>query len=140
MSVTKSSTVRRPGREPPHERERFLAPLPERGERLGGVVAEVLALLGPAVGGRGIERRELRLVHRHHLGEARHEQLLRVPEVADDFPGGPALRVGPAGQGGIALAAERGGQLVGRAPEARQAVGEGLLGVLVHGRHGENLR
>src|SRR5439155_5819489 len=42
-------------REGPQKDERLLAALAATGERGGDVVAEVLALLGPAVGGRGIE-------------------------------------------------------------------------------------
>src|SRR2546426_8118832 len=56
-------------REGAQKDERLLAALAERGERGGDVVAEVLALLGPAVGGRGIEG-QLRVGTARELGLA----------------------------------------------------------------------
>ena len=99
-------------------RQRLLAPLAERRERGVHVVLQILALLGPPVGG---GRHEPQVVHRGDLLEARHEELLGVAQVADHFLRRPVLRVGTAFEDGLALTADDGRQLVGGALESLQA-------------------
>src|SRR5262249_61166500 len=61
----------------------FLATPTERGERLRGVIAQVLTLFGPAV--RWAEARQPRFVVRREDRETPGEQLLGVAEMAQHF-------------------------------------------------------
>jgi hypothetical protein len=98
-------------REGSQERQ-YLGPPPAKcGQSLTGVVAEILALLGPS---RGIEwvanrasdpprsqivrarpeHEDARLIESHDGVEPDLEELLDITQVADDFLGGPIVGVG----------------------------------------------
>src|SRR5262249_53203724 len=89
-----------------------------------GVVACILPLLGPALGvkrmadrspdppgrevvGSGAEHQDARLVQRQHSVETNLEQLLDVPQVADDLLRRPVARAGTAAQLAVRLPGNR---------------------------------
>ena len=98
-----------------------------------GVVAQILTLLGHAIGV-GVAEPGVD-VHDPDLLDARREYLLGVAQVADDLLGRPVLGVGSAGENAVALALDGGGQLVGGAGEAPHALLARLPGVVFHRRH-----
>ncbi len=153
MSVTKSSTVRRPrrgwttaamplfGRQRGEMSERPLAQAAERRERLGGIVAKILPVLGPAIGGGrlavGLQRQhprahaggsDQRLVHGGDRLQAEEEHFLGIAQVADDFLRSPARGLPAAGRappraGRESLPRARRGSAPGGPCAARAVVG-----------------
>src|SRR5215475_4442407 len=116
------------------QRQRFLSPPAERCQRLAGVVPQVLSVLGEAVGCRRVGV-DLRVVVGQDRVEANEVHLFDVPKVTDDLVGRPVLAVGPAREGGLALAADRGGEVVGGAGHAPEALLWWLLGNFFQRRH-----
>ena len=100
--------------------EAFLAAPAERAPGLGGVAADVLAVLGPALGIRGHQRR---LVGRRQRLESEHEELLGVTEVAHDLLGRPVLLVRTAAEHRLRTVGDGGVQLVSGASELLQHEG-----------------
>src|SRR5216684_6982797 len=116
-------------------------------ERVAWIVARVLPFLGPPIGiervpyrtayaprgkgcGLSTERQDRRIVQREDGVKADPEQLFHVAEVADDLRGGPVRGVGPPSKLRGASVADRLGELVSGAGQAREPPLERLPGNL----------
>jgi len=136
------------GRQSPEEDEGLLATCAERSERQDRVVSAILSVLGqangierqpdaptdaPALGVRRhvAEREKRGLVRPEHHVEPEHEQLLDIPQMADDLLGRPVSLVRAARQRVVRLLLDGPREIIRSLAEALQSLFDGLTPVLV---------